>query len=210
MFVPCDIRIRSAMAIAGSLLLFVFTACKPPEPAAQVDPSELARLTQENREVARLRRENDELKRLRTDNEELHKLRAAVGELSQLRDENQTLRNQLAQRPASMRSPQAPELAAVEPSVLQPIENLPQAFAEAELALESSDLREEDLPKEGDGILIDQTVIGLLIPEFATNNGGPYEISGWLKAKGVALKNYQQFNVLGITNYQILRAEPKK
>jgi hypothetical protein len=95
-----------------------------------------------------------------------------------------------------------------------PITNFVEAFEEAALLVGvPENVRQEDIPQEGDRIFIDQTVIGILIPEFASKtNSGRYEISGWLQGKGVKLKNYQQFNTLGITNYAIQRApvEPAK
>lgn len=178
---------------------------------APVDTGELTRLQQENREVQRLKRENAELDRLRRDRDEARRLRGTVpGELAKLREENQSLRAQLAA--AGQQAPPPEQLAALpeETPELQPIANLPQAFAQAAAALVGVETREEDIPMEGDTIQIDQSVIGLLIPDFAKNtNGGPYEISGWLQSQGVRLENYQQFHVLGITNYKVLRAPPK-
>lgn len=194
------------VSIAGVLLGAV--GCGQPT-ANKIDSQELAALRQDNEEVQRLRRENAELPRLRKQNQEMQLLRGLPQQLAQLRQENNQLRTQLASLPPGS-APPPPPPGQEPPAPLQPIVNLVQAFDEAAAALpEAAD--EKDRPLEGDRIEIDQSVIGLLIPDFATNqNTSGYEMSGWLKSKGVVLRNYQQFNLLGITNYKVLRADPAK
>lgn len=170
------------------------------------EQQEFKRLSSENEEVLRLRLENRDLARLRRENDEVRRLRNLGEEIAMLRAENDTLRSQLAAFPAPEPPPTPPTPEAE--SGIVPIQNLAAAFEEAALVVASQgNEREEDLPKEGDNILIDQSAIEYLIPEFKDNtNGGPYEVSGWLSSKGVVLKNYQQFNYLGITNYHVRRA----
>ncbi len=169
---------------------------------------ELEQLRADNKVVKSLRAENQELTRLRAENQELQQLRGFDREMSRLRAENDEIRKALAALPTP---PPAPALEPPMTNRLQPIEDLVRAFQDAAIVVSSQPAaKPEDLPQEGDNILIDQSVIGLLIPEFQERtNSGPYEISGWLASRGVVLTNYQQFNFLGITNYQIRRAPPK-
>lgn len=169
---------------------------------------ELEKLRADNREVKRLRAENQELGRLRSENQEILQLRGVGSEILRLRAENDQFRKALVKIPGLRQVP-VPELQAT--NQLQPIANLPVAFADAAIVVASQgEPKPEDVPKEGDNLLIDQSVIGLLIPEFQDRtNSGPYEISGWLTARGVVLQNYQQLNYLGITNYQVRRAPAK-
>ncbi|MCF7762572.1 MAG: hypothetical protein K9N62_02755 [Verrucomicrobia bacterium] len=190
------------------LLALVAGGCgENPTASSAEQEQELKTLRAQNSEVSRLRSENSELARLRRDNQEINRLKDLGDAIAQLRQANEALKKQVAALPPGPKAAPVPETS--EPaSEIFPIENLVSAFQEAALVVESQGPpKEEDIPKEGDNILIDQSVIELLIPEFKNNtNGGPYEISGWLLSKGVALKNYQQFNYLGITNFHIRRA----
>ena len=193
------------------MLGFALAGCGPSSRSSRSSTDqdqELEQLRADNKVVKRLRAENQELTRLRTENQELQKLRGFDGEMSRLRAENEEIRKALAALPTP------PPALALEPPMtnrLQPIEDLVRAFQDAAIAVGSQPAaKPEDIPQEGDNILIDQSVIGLLIPEFhERTNSGPYEISGWLASRGVLMTNYQQFNFLGITNYQIRRAPPK-
>jgi hypothetical protein len=190
------------------LLSLLAGGCGENLPAASAEQEqELKTLRAQNAEVLRLRSENSELGRLRRDNEEINRLKDLGDTIAQMRETNEALKSQVATLPSQPKAAPVPETS--EPATeIFPIENLVSAFQEAALVVESQGVpKEEDLPKEGDNILIDQSVIEMLIPEFKDNtNGGPYEISGWLLSKGVTLKNYQQFNYLGITNFHIRRA----
>jgi hypothetical protein len=177
-------------------------------PSSAEHRQELDRLRAENREVKKLRAENQELGRLRRDNQEILRLRGFDAEMTRLRAENEKMRQDLLARNIPIQPP-PPEPQAT--NRLEPIPDLVRAFQDAAIVVMSQEnARPEDIPQEGDNILIDQSVIGLLIPEFQDRtNAGPYEVSGWLSSKGVALKNYQQLNYVGLTNYQIRRAPPK-
>lgn len=204
-------RLVRAVAFAAILYSVGCGESSHPPPLAAQDTRELDRLRVENQEAGKLRTENQELARLRRDNQELAKLRGHEQEAATLRLENDRLRQIVSAAPHQPVAPEpAPPRESLEPKPLLPIQNLPQAFEEAALSVASQgNPREEDIPQKGDNLLIDQSVIALLIPEFEKNtNGGPYEISGWLTSRGVALKNYQQLNFLGITNYQVRRAPP--
>lgn len=199
-------RVNCAVGISCLAMAFAI-GCGGPQPAAE--SPELARLRLENEEVQRLKRENAELARLRRDQEEVGRLRKQLEELVALQKENEQLRGQISQKrsPGPVGTAAAP---AENPPRRQPITNIAQAFEQAAGTVPLENIKEEDLPREGDRLLIDQSVIGLLIPEFeGKTNGGPYEVSGWLKGHGVNLRNYQQLTVLGLTNYQVLRAPPK-
>lgn len=200
--------------VAAAAALWLATGCsQSPQALSAEEQQELERLRGENQEVQKLRTANRELDRLRKDNAELALLRNSAGEIARFRAENDDLRKQIGALPAPIQQPAdipaATAAAAVEPP--RSIVNFVQEFEEAALLVASQgDPRPEDIPQEGDQILIDQTVIGILIPEFGTRtNSQQYEISGWLKSKGVLLKNYQQFNSLGITNFQIRRTPPE-
>lgn len=208
------IKLNFAAGAALSLLLCGLLGCgsdqNAPGLSVQIQ-QELEKLRTENQEVKKLRVQNQELPRLRKDNQDLQRLRGFEAEIARLRQENEQLRTRLAAIPgAAVPAPATAAAPVEEPPPLQPIQNLPQAFEEAALLVATQEtVREEDVPQKGDNILIDQSVIGLLISGFDKNtNGGPYEVSGWLTSKGVVLKNYQQLNVLGITNYNIRRAPP--
>ncbi|MDA1273832.1 MAG: hypothetical protein O2960_07240 [Verrucomicrobia bacterium] len=198
------LRLRHCPALIVWSLL---AACgNSPTSISPQEEQELQQLRSENKEVQRLRLENKDLSRLRRDNDEVLRLQNSDEEIAKLRAENETFKNQLAAYPLPQQQlpPPTPE---AERGIV-PIQNLAAAFEEAALVVAGQgNEREEDLPKEGDNILIDQSAIEFLIPEFKDNtNGGPYEVSGWLTSKGVVLKNYQQFNYLGITNYHVRRA----
>jgi hypothetical protein len=180
-------------------------------PATRPESPELLQLRADNAEVEKLRRENAELPKLRNDNQELQRLRGTVADLSRLRSENTQMRQELTAKGEVLPPSEVPVAAVDEVPKREPIHNLVQAFDDIAAAIPPDNIRDEDVPKEGDTLLIGQDVIGLLIPEFDENtNGGPYEISGWLKAKGVTVRNYQQLNLLGITNYKVMRAPPAR
>jgi hypothetical protein len=182
----------------------------PPEGSSSAEVQELERLRAENAGLPQLRSENAEVRKLRAENQEIHKLRGQYQELLRLRKDNDQLRAQVAKLPSRAgpsRTASQP-VAASATQAPQPIANVVQAFAEAAAALEGQEMREIDKPLEGDRILVDTNAIALLIPDLLSTNSGTFEISGWLKSKRVQLKNYQQFNSLGITNYQIQRADP--
>ena len=199
---------KSFFLFATAVCALLMSGCRPSvdsEQASATSRHELERLRAENRDVKRLRAENQGLDRLRNDHEEIRRLRNFDAEIVRLRAENETMRQTLLALNIPIQPP-PPEPPAT--NRLQAIQDLVAAFNEAAIAVTAQGLpRPEDTPQEGDNILIDQTVIGLLIPEFQDRtNSGPYEVSGWLAAKGVALQNYQQLNFLGLTNYQIRRA----
>lgn len=201
-------KIQSLLTGFTVLMCLSWAGCGGSSSLSSGEKQELQTLRADNVEVQRLRKDNKELARLRRDNQEMLRLQNLAGDIAQLQSENEMLRNQLAAYPALQQAPPPPIPTENE---LIPIQDLVSAFEEAAIVLESQGIAQEaDLPMEGDNILIDQSVIELLIPEFKDNtNGGPYEMSGWLSSKGVALKNYQQFNYLGITNYHIRRAPPE-
>ncbi|MBI4658119.1 MAG: hypothetical protein HY735_04580 [Verrucomicrobia bacterium] len=198
--------VRGMLAVTGALF---WAACGPSATdhvSSAQRQAELERLRSDQREVKRLRAENQELARLRKDNEEIRKLRGFESELSLLRKENEQMRQALAALPnPPLAPPPAPQPAT---NRLEQIRDLVGAFQEAAFMVASHVTnRPEDVPMEGDNILIDQSVIGLLIAEFQDRtNGGPYEVSGWLKSKGVVITNYQQLHYVGLTNFQIRRA----
>ncbi len=194
-----------------SLALFAASCggSKTEDTASGQIQQEVDRLREENLQLPQLRAENQEVQKLRAENQDIHKLRGQYQELARLRKENDQLRNQLTRLPIA-KAPVAgfDQPAQPSPSAPTPRLNLLQAFEEASLAVEGQEIKEQDKPQEGDRILIDTNGIALLIPDLKATNAGPYEISGWLKSRGVRLKNYQQFNSLGITNYHIQRADP--
>lgn len=202
-----------AGVLAGLPVLFgVGCGVNSRSPVEQAEvQAELTRLRAENQEVKRLRAENADLDRLRRERLEIERLRPQLQGIEQLRQENEQLKQALAQAPAS-RSNTPPAAVAPTPEIPQPpphIVNFPEAFAEAASWASGLPVREEDVAKEGDLLEVDQSVIGILIPDFATNApGGKYEVSGWLRSKGVTLTNYQQLNYLGITNFTVRRAPP--
>jgi len=202
---------------SAALLVFFATGCggeKMQDAARAEAQQEIERLRAENAELPNLREENKEAQRLRAENQEIHKLRGQYQQLGQLRKENEQFRQQLAKLKAPKTAASAANIAPVEPlaEAPQPIVNIVQAFEGAALALEGQEVKEQDQPAEGDRIMVDTNAIALLIPDLLkganATNPGPYEISGWLKSRGVRMKNYQQFNSLGITNYKIQRADP--
>jgi outer membrane murein-binding lipoprotein Lpp len=195
-------------SIAGLLLCAGCGSNAPSASASSEHRQELERLRAANQEVKKLGAENQELGRLRRDNDELQRLRGFDAEIARLRSENEQMRKELLARNIPIQPPPP------EPQVthrIEPIQDLVRAFEDAAIVVTSQGAaRPEDTPQEGDNILIDQSVIGLLIPEFQDRtNAGPYEVSGWLASKGVVFKNYQQLNYVGLTNYQIRRAPPK-
>ncbi len=197
--------------VVATVLLSFFAGCEPNSASLKSSSErqqELEQLRAANRDVKKLRAENQEIGRLRTENQEIKRLRGFDQEIARLQSENKQMRKALAAVPARLQPP-PPEPQAT--NRLPPIENLARAFEDAALVVASQgDPKPEDTPQEGDNILIDQSVIGLLIPEFQDRtNGGPYEVSGWLASRSVVFKNYQQLNFLGLTNYNIRRAPPK-
>jgi hypothetical protein len=196
--------------------VLVFPGCggsKVKEDAQSPKQQEIERLRAENQELPKLQADNKEVAKLQAENQNIHKLRGEYQELVRARKDNEQLRAQVAKLPTASAAGAlrtAPQAAAT-PALggPQPILNVVQAFDEAAFALEGQELKEPDKPIEGDRIMVDTNAIALLIPDLLTpNSSGSFEISGWLKSKGVRLKNYQQFNSLGITNYQIQRADP--
>ncbi|MBM3838330.1 MAG: hypothetical protein FJ398_10255 [Verrucomicrobia bacterium] len=201
--------VPAAATLAGLLLGAGCGPASAPAAASAEHRQELERLRAANQEVKKLRTENQELGRLRRDNDELQRLRGFDAEIVRLRAENEKMRQALVALNIPIQPPPP------EPQVtnrLEPIQDLVRAFEDAAIVVSSQgEPRPEDLPLEGDNILIDQSVIGLLIPEFQDRtNAGPYEVSGWLASKGVVLKSYQQLNHVGLTNYQVRRAPPKQ
>jgi hypothetical protein len=192
----------------------VFSGCggsKIDEAAQSAKQQEIERLRAENQELPKLQADHKEVERLVAENQNIHKLRGDYQALVQARKDNEQLRAQVAKLPSATAATGRlmPQPVATPAPGPQPILNLVQAFDEAAFALEGQELREIDKPLEGDRILVDTNAIALLIPDLlSTNSSGMFEISGWLKSKSVRLKNYQQFNSLGITNYQIQRADP--
>lgn len=80
------------------------------------------------------------------------------------------------------------------------------ASTDAELA---EKVRPEDLPEEGDEILVPPQLLGALIPGANFENvtrQEPINIKSLLEQQGIVLTNYQQLIELGITNYTIARA----
>ena len=199
------------IALVAIAFLSLWSGCgsnSTPATASAGQRQELERLRTANQEVKQLRVANQDLARLRKDNDELQRLRGFDAEIARLRAENEQMRQDLVARKIPIQPP-PPEPPAT--NRLEPIQDLVRAFEDAAIVVTSQGAaRSEDLPQEGDNILIDQSVIGLLIPEFQDRtNAGPYEVSGWLASKGVVLKNYQQLNYVGLTNYQIRRALTK-
>lgn len=197
--------------VAAGTWLAMLTSCGPSSvstPSSAEQRSELERLRVENREVKRLRAENQEIGRLRRDHQEIQRLRGFDPEIARLRSENEQMRQTLLAKNIPI-PPPPPEPQAT--NRLEPIRDLVGAFNDAAIVVTNQgEPRPDDVPQEGDNILIDQSVIGLLIPEFQDRtNAGPYEVSGWLASRGVVLKNYQQLNYVGLTNYQIRRAPAK-
>jgi hypothetical protein len=194
--------------------VLVFSGCsggKVEQDAQGPKQQEIERLRAENQELPKLQADNKEVAKLLAENQTIHKLRGDYQELVRARKDNEQLRAQVAKLPGATAAATGrvmPSPGAVPAPGPQPILNLVQAFDEAAVALEGQELRETDKPLEGDRILVDTNAIALLIPDLLSTNGGMFEISGWLKSKSVRLKNYQQFNSLGITNYQIQRADP--
>lgn len=209
--VNCRARFRGAPAALSALALsFVIGCSQAPAPLNAQEEQELERLRSESKEIQKLRAANREVDRLRKDNEELKTLRNSAAEIAKLETENNELRKQVAAaRPAAPAARSQPSTQTTAQALLS-AGNLPQAFEQAALIVEGqAAYRPEDVPQEGDQILIDRSVIGILIPEFANlTNTQQYEVSGWLKSKGVTIKNYQQLNTLGISNFQVRRFNP--
>lgn len=83
------------------------------------------------------------------------------------------------------------------------------ASADAEVSPEAEKIRPEDIPEEGDEILIPPKLLGALIPGANFENIAreePINIRDLLDQQGIVLTNYQQLIDLGITNYTIARA----
>ncbi len=91
-----------------------------------------------------------------------------------------------------------------------------EASPETEVAPEAENIRPEDIPEEGDEILIPPKLLGVLIPGANFDNIAreePINIRDLLDQHGIVLTNYQQLIDLGITNYTIARApklQPEK
>jgi hypothetical protein len=71
-------------------------------------------------------------------------------------------------------------------------------------------VRAEDIPEEGDEILVAPAMLGKLFPSAnfdSIQRKEPINIKSVLDQQGITLTNYQQLVELGITNYQIVRAQ---
>ncbi|MCI0533893.1 MAG: hypothetical protein L0Z50_01555 [Verrucomicrobiales bacterium] len=72
------------------------------------------------------------------------------------------------------------------------------------------EVRPEDIPEEGDEILIPPKMLSLLLPGTnfdSVQREEPINVKSLLDQQGIVLTNYQQLVELGITNYQIVRAQ---
>ncbi len=211
-FMQCDNTCRFFILPVALALFAAGCSGNKTEDGTQ-NQQEVERLREENRQLPQLRADSQEVQKLRDQTREIHKLRGEYQEVLRLRKDNEQLRNQLAKTPSgragATASAQAAQAASVAPDKPPPIANIVQAFEEAALALEGQEIKEQDKPLEGDRIMVDTNAMSLLMPDLNATNPGPYEVSGWLKSRGVRLKNYQQFNGLGITNYHIQRADPE-
>lgn len=74
----------------------------------------------------------------------------------------------------------------------------------------AENVRPEDIPEEGDEILIPPKMLGKLIPGTnfdSVQREEPINVRSLLDQQGIMLTNYQQLVEMGITNYQIVRAQ---
>jgi len=74
----------------------------------------------------------------------------------------------------------------------------------------AENVRPEDIPQEGDEILIPPKMLGKLIPGAnfeSVQREEPINVKSLLDQRGIVLTNYQQLAEMGITNYQIVRAQ---
>ena len=68
----------------------------------------------------------------------------------------------------------------------------------------------DDLPQEGDQIWVPIKLLGVLLPGVnldAITRTEPMDVKSLLDQKGIVVTNYQQLIEMGITNYQIVRAQ---
>src|SRR5262249_21690981 len=122
------------------------------------EQQELDRLREENQAIAKLQVENQQLPRLRRDNLQLQAMRGNASEVARLRAENTNLIAQLT----ALNGGVAPVIAAITNADVteevalprQPIQNLPQAFADAAIVVlaQGAPAKEEDVPKPDDNI----------------------------------------------------------
>jgi hypothetical protein len=74
----------------------------------------------------------------------------------------------------------------------------------------TENVRPEDVPEEGDEILIPPKLLGKLLPGTnfdSVQREEPINVKSILDQQGIVLTNYQQLLEMGITNYQIVRAQ---
>jgi hypothetical protein len=100
------------------------------------------------------------------------------------------------------------------PAALQPgpgaAQNDESAVEDAPGAIVADNLRPEDIPQEDDEILISPKMLGKLIPGAnfdSVERQEPINVKSLLDQQGIVLTNYQQLVEMGITNYQIVRAQ---
>jgi hypothetical protein len=108
-------------------------------------------------------------------------------------------------KPATKRAPFPPATAAVPGA-----ETSDQAGTENTDATKQAEIRPEDIPLEGDQILVAPKFLGALLPGIDLDKierTEPLDITSLLTTRGVEITNYQQLVEMGVTNYQILRAQ---
>lgn len=114
-----------------------------------------------------------------------------------------------APKPATKRSPFEPlgqrtvgsDGLAVEAPVVEPA-----------LAAGAGDapINPDDLPQEGDQIMLPPQMLGLLLPGLnpeTIKRAEPINIRHLLEDQNIQITNYQQLVRMGLTNYQIIRAQ---
>ena len=73
----------------------------------------------------------------------------------------------------------------------------------------AENVRPEDIPQEGDEVLIPPRLLGKLLPGVnfdSVERQEPINVNSLLESQGIVFTNYQQLVEMGITNYQIIRA----
>ena len=191
----------------GVTLLLEIIGCGPKPVNLSADESrEAQQLRERSAEIQRLQKENAELPRLRQDFAELQRYTNIDSELAKLQTENAELRAALAKTGIK-----AEDIAAA--GITGAAGGNPAAAGQTGAIDEATgaQAKPEDIPKEGDEILIPPEALGTILPGIDVSKlerKEPIAINNLLTNQGIAITNYQQLRDLGLTNF-IIRRKPE-
>ncbi len=131
-------------------------------------------------------------------------------------------RNRASVAPSAAESPVAatdPSRPVTKPSPLAALAERQQALAQSRPALpeiavvvdpRAPPVNPDHLPQEGDQIMVPINLLGVLLPGVnldTITRKEPMNVKNLLDERGFVVTNYQQLIEMGITNYQIVRAQ---